>query len=316
MDHQQAAALLASQNDILILTHRRPDGDTIGCAAGLCLALRQLGKTAYVFPNEDAHSLFTPYLEGCVAPDGFVPDFVVSVDTASLSLLTDRAMVYADRVDLCIDHHPSQEYYGMHTCLDTGCAACGELLYSILSALGPVTPEIALPLYVAVSTDTGCFAYNNTTPRSHRVAAALMECGIDYRWVNKRHFRTKSYRRLQLEGMLTSSLARYDGGITAIASVTLDMTRALGITEEDVEDISSFVGQVEGVQNAVTVRELKPGECKISLRTSGGLNASHVCALLDGGGHMGAAGCTVYGTAEEAAAAILSAIRQVAAGGA
>ena len=283
MDYREAAALLAEQNEILILTHKRPDGDTIGCAVGLCAALRKLGKTAWVLPNADATSLFTPYLEGCLAPGEFAPRFVVSVDIAGRSLFPENAKVWLERgVDLAIDHHPSNEGFGRENCVDAGRAACGELIFDLVRECGEIDAAIALPLYVAVSTDTGCFVYGNTTPGTHRVAAALMETGIDYRGVNKRHFRTKSFKRLRLESMLCQNMELFDGGKIAVAAVTLEMMAALDAREEDAEDVSAFAGQVEGVQTAVTIRELRPGECKLSVRTSAGLNASAVCALLGG----------------------------------
>lgn len=155
MDYREAAALLAEQNDILILTHKRPDGDTIGCAVGLCAALRKLGKTAWVLPNADATSLFTPYLEGCLAPGEFAPRFVVSVDIAGRSLFPENAKVWLERgVDLAIDHHPSNEGFGRENCVDAGRAACGELIFDLVREWGEIDAAIALPLYVAVSTDT------------------------------------------------------------------------------------------------------------------------------------------------------------------
>ncbi|MBC5735727.1 DHH family phosphoesterase [Lawsonibacter faecis] len=312
MDYREAAALLAEQNDILILTHKRPDGDTIGCAVGLCAALRKLGKTAWVLPNADATSLFTPYLEGCLAPGEFAPRFVVSVDIAGRSLFPENAKVWLERgVDLAIDHHPSNEGFGRENCVDAGRAACGELIFDLVREWGEIDAAIALPLYVAVSTDTGCFVYGNTTPGTHRVAAALMETGIDYRGVNKRHFRTKSFKRLRLESMLCQNMELFDGGRIAVAAVTLEMMAVLDAREEDAEDVSAFAGQVEGVQTAVTIRELRPDECKLSVRTSAGLNASAVCALLGGGGHAAASGCTVHGSVEEAKRAILEAIEKV-----
>ena len=308
----EAAALLREQDRILILTHKRPDGDTIGCAVALCAALRQRGKTAWVLPNPDATSLFTPYLEGYLAPEGFSPAFVVSVDIAGVGLFPDNAKLWLERgVDLAIDHHPSNEGFGRENCVEADKAACGEILYQIALELGALTTEVALPLYVAVSTDTGCFQYGNTTPHTHRVAAALMDTGIDYQWVNKRHFRTKSFKRLQLERMLTEHLELYDGGKVAVAAVTLSAMAALDAHEEDAEDIAAFAGQVEGVETAVTIRELEGGECKLSVRTTGGLNASAVCARLGGGGHAAAAGCTIPGGVEEARAAILDAIHAV-----
>ena len=312
MTYTEAAELLRRQDNILILTHRRPDGDTIGCAVGLCAALRELGKTAWLLPNADATALFTPYLEGYLAPDGFSPAFVVSVDIAGRGLFPENARCWLEKgVDLAVDHHGSNEGFGKENCVDPGRAACGELIYDIIRQWGPVSPAAALPLYLAVSTDTGCFVYSNTTPDTHRVAAALMDVGIDYRRVNKRHFRTKSFKRLRLESMITQDMELFDNGAIAIAAVSLDMMKALDAREEDAEDIAAFAGQVEGVETAVTIRELRPGECKLSVRTSAGLNASAVCALLGGGGHAAAAGCSVAGSVADAKAAILAAIRQI-----
>jgi len=154
----QAAALLRRLDRVLILTHVRPDGDTVGCAAALCAALRALGKTAYLLDNPELTETTTPYFIPYTAPADFVPDYVVSTDVATTALLPENALPYAGRIDLAIDHHPSFERFGRENILRSEAAACGELMYSILSCLGPITPEIALPLYMAVSTDTGCFA--------------------------------------------------------------------------------------------------------------------------------------------------------------
>lgn len=316
MEYREAAALLLRQNDILILTHKRPDGDTIGCAVGLCQALREQGKRAWVLPNEDATTLFTPYLEGYLAPEDIQPAFVVSVDIAGTNLFTPTGEGWLRQgIDLAIDHHPSQEYFAKETCLDAGRAACGELVYDLIRQWGPVSREAALPLYVAVSTDTGCFQYSNTTAATHRVAADLMDTGIDAQGANKRHFRTKSLKRLKLESLIVDTMDLHDGGAIAIAAVSLaDMAR-LEATERDAEDIAAFVGQLEGVHTSVTIRELAGGACKLSVRTDATLNATKVCALLGGGGHAAAAGCTVDGTLDDAETAILDAIRQVEAHG-
>lgn len=312
MDYRQAAEQLRQQDNILILTHRRPDGDTIGCAVGLCVALRAQGRTAHILPNEDATSLLTPYLEGYTAPQDFAPDFVVSVDIAGRALFTPRGEYYLERgIDLGIDHHPSYEGFAKESCVDPARAACGELVYDIIRQWGPVSPEAALPLYVAVSTDTGCFVYNNTTPGTHRIAAELMEIGIDVQGANKRHFRTKSMKRLQLESLLVGGMDVYDHGALVIAAISLEDMARLEATERDAEDIAAFLGQIEGVQTSVTIRELAPGECKLSVRTGSGLNATQVCALLGGGGHANAAGCTILGSVEHAKVTILEAIRRV-----
>ena len=308
----QAAEFLRAHDNYLILTHKRPDGDTIGCAAALCRGLRALGKTAHICPGTGATHLFTPYLEGLLAPEGYGPDTVVAVDIAARGLFTDAGRPWLERgVDLAVDHHPSQEFFAERTCLDAGRAACGEIVLDILKELGPVTADMAVPLYVAIATDTGCFQYGNTTAASHRAAAELTDTGLDLFPLNKRHFRTKSWARLQVERLITERMHRYENGKIAVAPVSLSLLDEAGATEEDMEDIAAFLGQIEGVETSVTIREQAGGSCKLSVRTSGGLNATKVCALLGGGGHAAAAGCTVPGGLAEAEAAILAAIRQV-----
>ena len=309
MNVSETAALLAAQDHILILTHKRPDGDTIGCAAGLCRALRALGKTAYALPSLDATTLLAGYLDGLTAPEGFTPNTVVSTDVATVNLLPDNALPYKDRIDLAIDHHPSQEFFAKETCLEADKAACGEIIWKICVELGTMDRDIATPLYVAVATDCGCFVYANTTPHTHRAAAALMEQGIDFQALNKRHFRTKSVARMKLESLIIEHMHLYHNGTVAVAPISLELIARAGATSEDTDDIAAFLGQLKGVLHTATVREHEGGECRVSVRTKADeLNATRVCARLGGGGHKAASGCTIKGTVEEAERAILAAI--------
>lgn len=308
----QAAELLRGFDNVLILTHVRPDGDTVGCAAALCAGLRALGKTAYLLPNPELTQNARPYFLPYEAPDGFYPDAVVSTDIATTALLPENARPYAGRIDLAIDHHPSFEHFGRANIVRAEAAACGEVIYDILAALGPITRELALPLYVAVATDTGCFAYDNTTAHTHAVAAALMRTGIDYRAVNKVFFRTKSRKRMQLEGAILSNCAFCDRDRVAILSIPMSLMERLEASESDAEDLSSLGPQIEGVDCAVTMRELRPDVWKFSVRTGSRINATKVCQLLGGGGHAAAAGCTVEAPWAEATSRILWAIAQVA----
>ena len=305
----QAARFLMDHDNFLILTHVRPDGDTIGCAAGLCRALRGLGKTAYILPNEDTIPLLGGYLEGLTALDGFTPDTVVSTDVATENLLPDSAAPYKGRIDLAIDHHPSQEFFAKETCLEADKAACGEIIWKICGELGVMDADIATPLYVAIATDCGCFVYANTTPHTHRAAAALMEQGIPVQALNKRHFRTKSMARMKLESLIIQHMHLYHQGTVAVAPVSLELIAQAGATLEDTDDIAGFLGQLKGVLHTATIREHEGGECRISVRTRADLlNATKVCARLGGGGHKAASGCTVKGTVAEAERAILAAI--------
>jgi phosphoesterase RecJ-like protein len=311
MTVSQTAQWLRDHDHYLILTHLRPDGDTLGCAAGLCAALRKLGKQAALLPNPGVTATYADYVAPYLAPEGYAHRTVVSVDIAAVNLFPDNARPFAQGVDLAIDHHPSYGGFAGACCVDPALAACGELVYAICRELGVMDGEIALPLYVAVSTDTGCFVYSNTSPNTHRVAAALMEYGDFYRGVNKRCFRTKSFPRLRLEGMLAESMAFYDGGALAVAAISREMMAAAQAREVDAEDLAAFPGQIEGVRVSATLRELDDGRTKLSLRTDESLNATRVCALLGGGGHAAASGATVALPLDQAKQAVLDAIRQI-----
>ena len=311
MTIQETAAMLQTMNRVLLLTHVRPDGDTIGSAAALCQALRDMGKTAYLLPNAGATETYQPYAEGYWGAADFEPDYVVSVDIAALSLLPENAKKYAGRIHLSIDHHPSNEGFAPHLCVLPEMAACGEIVYEIVRLMTPVTQEIALPLYVAVSTDTGCFVYSNTSAHTHRVAAALLETGIAVAGVNKALFRTKSRTRLAMEAWMAEWAEYYDNDRVVIMQIPRSLCLDYKATEADVEELSSLAALVAGTDCGVTLRELEGGRVKISLRTGPRVNATAVCALLGGGGHAAAAGATISGSMKEAKQAVLQAIDMV-----
>lgn len=311
MTIQETAAMLQTMNRVLLLTHVRPDGDTIGSAAALCQALRDMGKTAYLLPNAGTTETYQPYAEGYWGAADFDPDYVVSVDIAALSLLPENAKKYAGRIHLSIDHHPSNEGFAPHLCVLPEMAACGEIVYEIVRLMTPVTQEIALPLYVAVSTDTGCFVYSNTSAHTHRVAAALLETGIAVAGVNKALFRTKSRTRLAMEAWMAEWAEYYDNDRVVIMQIPRSLCLDYKATEADVEELSSLAALVAGTDCGVTLRELEGGRVKISLRTGPRVNATAVCALLGGGGHAAAAGATISGSMKEAKQAVLQAIDMV-----
>ena len=310
MNISDVAARLRGMDRVLILTHVRPDGDTIGSAAALCQALRDLGKESYLLYNPEITATYEPYARDYWAPEGWEPSFVVSTDVAVPGLLTDNAAPYAGRIDLAIDHHPSHSYFAAESYVDASAAACGEIIWQVVRGLTTITPAIALPLYVAIATDCGCFVYSNTTPRTHRIAAELMEL-IDVSTVNKALFRTKSKVRLAMESRMVADMELYDSDRVVVMTIPLRLRQEMHATEADIEELSSLAALVEGTDCAITLRELRPGTIKISLRTGPRVNATEVCAKLGGGGHRAAAGATVDGTMDEVKLAVLRAVEEV-----
>ena len=309
----ETAAYLKTIDRVLILTHARPDGDTIGSAVALCQALRDLGKAAYLLYNPDITATYAPYAAPYWAEEGWVPEHVVTVDIAALHLLPENAKPYAASVALAIDHHGSHSFFAPRVCLDAAAAAAGEIVYELIRQLTPITPAIALPLYVAIATDTGCFVYSNTTGRTHRIAAELLDVldGAQVAAVNKALFRTKSRVRLAMESRMAANMELYDGGRVVVMQIPLALRQEMHATDADIEDLSALAALVEGTDCGITLREVKPGDVKISVRSGPRVDASAVCARLGGGGHKGAAGASMAGTMDEVKAAVLRAVADV-----
>lgn len=302
MTVQNTAQWLRERDHFLLLSHIRPDGDTLGSAAALCMALQAMGKTAYLLENPSDLKRYQGFLTFSWAPYDFVPAHIIAVDIATEELLPEgEARKYQGKIELCIDHHGSNQGYAQRTCLDVSAAACGEIIYRIIRELSVWSKDIAQALYIAIATDCGGFLYSNTTPETHRIAADLME-ELDVRRVNKHFFKTMGFLELKLQSRLLESEVFYEEGKVCIGKITLQDKADLGATEGDCEELSSFAATIEGVGCAATLRELAPDKWKISLRTvETYANANRICAQLGGGGHAAAAGATLNGCSEEEA---------------
>lgn len=298
MKLNECVDFLKAHDGYLIVTHIRPDGDTLGCAAALCHTLRKMGKTAYILPNPELTQKYEPWIKPFHAPEDYAYDTVVAVDMAAETVFP---VGFDLPVDLCIDHHPTNTHYAKNLYCEPEDAACGEALLKIIKLLvGEIDHDTANYLYIAVSTDTGCFVYGNTTADTHRAAAELIEAGADMRPLNVKLFRQFSYSRLMLESRIYGGMKRYHDGMINVATVTLAMMEETGATEDDCDDLAALAGRVEGSYVSCTIRELAPNECKISLRSGDAFDSSAICALHGGGGHRMASGCTIYETPEVA----------------
>ena len=305
----EIAAHLRAKDNFLILTHTRPDGDTLCSAAALCSALRRIGKTAAIFPNSEITETYVSFTAPYLAEKVTGGEYVVSVDVAGTEMLP---LGFTGAADLCIDHHPSNPGFAPVSLVCPEKASCGEIVLEIVETLcAPLTKEEANLLYIAISTDTGCFCYANTTADTLRAAAHVIDCGAENHPTNKLLFRSFSFARLKLEGMVFATLRSYRENKINVAVITLDMMRESGATENDCDDLASLAGKVRGNVVAITVREIAPGRSKASVRTNEQVDASAICGALGGGGHKMASGCTVDVGPEELADLILKEVEKV-----
>lgn len=229
IDVKKCAALLKEQDNILILTHAHPDGDTLGCGFGLCHALLKMGKKARVINADEIPKKYGYLYEDMPVYD-FKEDFIVAVDVATENLLGPIADLYSGRIDLCIDHHGTNTEFAENLLLEKTAAAC-ETVYKVICELGVETDKrIADCLYTGLSTDTGCFRYASATAETYRIAAELMDCGADNGRINRIMFETKTKTYAKLERLAIESMQLYCRDRVAVITVTQKMYEESGAT--------------------------------------------------------------------------------------
>lgn len=305
-DFNTAVSMLKNADKILVLTHRNPDGDTLGSGFALMRALRQLGKRARLLNADPINEKYAHLYEG-LDDDSFEEEFIVSVDVAEKKLLGDAFMEkYADRVDLSIDHHGAGKLFAKKTYVEPESASACEILYEFIKALGvKIDKGIADCIYTGCSTDTGCFKYSNVTARTHIIAAELIEYGADHSRINEKMFDTKSMNSIMLERMCYETLESFADGKIAVITVTKEMLRKSGTDKSALDAIKPITRQIEGVEIGLTVKEEDNGAVGISIRTSENYDASLICAHFGGGGHIRAGGCEIKDTTENAKAKVV-----------
>ena len=312
MTRIETALYLLKFDKFAIVTHRRPDGDTLGSAALLCRGLRQLGKTAYVLENPEITEKYVPLHEGLTKAWAEEGDTVVCVDVASPNMLGAHFAPLQEKIQLRIDHHGSATPFTPFELVEPKTASCGEIVYGVLQVMGAkLDVPMAQALYTAISTDTGCFRYANTTAETLRVAADCKEAGADTFRLNQELFETNSLARLRLQGWLVENALFLQGGKIAICALPLSKEQELGLTEDDMENISGFPRSIAGVKIAATLRQETAETVKMSVRAVPGYDAAAICATFGGGGHKGAAGASMKMTMDEAVEAVKAAMPEI-----
>jgi phosphoesterase RecJ-like protein len=219
-------------------------------------------------------------------------------------------LFHAAKSTLNIDHHGTNESYAAFNYVKKS-AATGELIYRLLTELKcPVDRDVASCLYAAIATDTGNFSYSNTTPDTLRVAAELLDAGIDLPELSRRLFRTIPFNKLKLQALVIDKTALYENGRVGVAYVTLDEIASCGAKAEDTEGIIDLIRDIATVEIAVFLRESEDGAIRVSLRGKTCGNVSKIATQYQGGGHRLAAGCTLNMPIAQAAETMLAAAKK------
>lgn len=297
---EKCAQILREKDNILILTHAHPDGDTLGCGFALCRALLKLGKKARVICADEIQKKYAYLMQNLDMPS-FDEDYVVAVDVATENLLGSLQDVYGGKIDMCIDHHGSNTDYAKYLLLNADAAAACEIIFKVIKALGvDIDKNIANCLYTGLTTDTGCFRYSSATSNTYRAAAELIDLGADNGKINRIMFETKTKTYAALERMAIEGMQFFCNERICVITVTQDMYKKTGSNEQETEAIAPLTRQTEGVEIGLTIREKPDGTCKCSIRTYESVDASALAACFGGGGHKQASACKFDCGVEEA----------------
>ncbi len=305
----EIATFLKGQQQLTLLCHVRPDGDTLGCAFGLKAVLEELGKSVRVLCADSVSPRYRFLSEGAEELTGQPEGAIVCLDIASPEMAGDYKEL-ALRADVVIDHHATNPGYGKLNYVDGEAAAAGEIMVELAKLLGTLPQKAAVYFYTAIATDTGCFKYGNTTARTHRMAAELAECGIDLAGLNKWLFQTKRKAEFELNRLAMETIRYFAGEKIVSMRISRQMLAETGAGADELEVISSLPIQIEGVAAAATFKELEDGSYKVSLRTNGTVHGGEVCALFGGGGHRQAAGCSMSGDYAEVEQKMIDALEK------
>ena len=287
---------------ILIIPHYNADGDCLGSSYALKLILEELGKKADVILDEkDCEHRILKILDGVGCKnEAYVPDLVIAVDCADKQRMGTRVTAF----DTCektinLDHHITNDKYATYNFVNPEAAATGEIIYELAQFMNiNFTTQIVNNIYIAIVSDTGGFAYSNTKPHTHSIAAQLLEYGINNAFISSYLFELNSKKRIQLMKLAYNSFETFYDDRIAVVSITDKQMKMMGANDSDAGSFVNIPRSLEGSIVSMSFRELSDGNVKVSIRSQL-VDAAKLAQQFGGGGHARAAGCTVKGTLNE-----------------
>jgi phosphoesterase RecJ-like protein len=289
---------IRARQRFVISSHSRPDGDAIGSQLAMAYALRSMGKEVELI-NSDAAPPPLASFPG-VADIRIATEATGTFDAAIIMECGDLARTGVEGLDrffvINIDHHPGNTEYGQINWFDPGAAACGEMVFDLVRALGvPLTRDIAIHVYLAILTDTGSFHYSNISPRTFDICRETLEAGVDPVLVARSVYDSNNMGRLKLFGAVLSAMQIDATGRIAIVYLDHEMARAAGGTYEDTEGLINLPLTVREMQAVVFFKQAEGDHYRVSMRSKGHVDVGAIAKEFGGGGHKNAAGCSVTG---------------------
>lgn len=310
------AEWLKAHDDFVLISHVGPDGDAVGSSMGAMLALRALGKRAFVCLPHKIPRMFEkyPFAQEILTPEQplpFEPKTAFVLDPSEYNRMGGACAIY-DRCEAhaMLDHHGTNAGFGEIWHIDAGRIATGELVTELIGELDvELTKEMATWLFIAISTDSGHFRFGGTAPSTMYAVAKLLDAGLDLGTVSRELWNTRSKGRTHLMGVVLSGLEVSEDGRMAWARLTDEMLKKCGALPEDNEGIVNYLLEIEGVEFAA-LAEQRGEQTKFSLRSKNWLDVAQLARSLGGGGHSRAAGCTLDMPMEAALERVLDSARR------
>lgn len=312
------ANTLKGSSNIALVSHVMPDGDSIGSMLAVYNALGRIGKKVDVYSSDIVPNIYS-FLPGygCIKDCCEILkeryDVLVILDcgskdrTGMCSKLWDQACTIIN-----IDHHATNSFFAGLNLVDTNASATGELIYQIIKLMGlDILKDEAICIYTAILTDTGCFRYSNTTSITHEIAGNLVNTGIDFGKVHDLIYRNFEFNNIRALGKALSGIELFNDGQIALMQFLQNDYKSFGFRDINTSDFIDYARDINSVEVAVFVKEILPGEFKVSFRSKYYVDVRSICEKFDGGGHTKAAGCTMNGTIENIKKMILQELKSV-----
>ena len=308
---------IKKSDKIAIIAHIMPDGDTLGSCLALNNSLRDMGKRVDLYCQDSIPSNYD-FLKGIghfkkEEGDKVLYDLAIAVDCSDLERMGTCARIF-DKCNLTvnIDHHVSNTYFGEINYIDIKAAATGEIVFLIISELSSsIKRDSAEALYTAICTDSGSFTFSSTTSRTYRIAADLLDCGIDVNEITTRLFKSHSYERTMLLARALNSLTLYEENKVAIISITYEDILETEAKDSDSESMVNFAKDIIGIELGILLKETPQGTTKASFRSKDKIDVSKLAGFFGGGGHKRAAGAHIRIDTTEAKHKIIEVVHQL-----
>ncbi len=296
MDFEKAKLLIDNAQTICLVAHKNPDGDAVGCVGSMYHFLKELGKDVYmVIPDITPRFSFLPEIDKAVSrfPEDKELDLLICLDCSEIkrrSSIHEEDLAKANKV-LVIDHHMNSSDEGDLRIIDSEAPANAEIVYKLIKYMSStISKNVATYLYVGIMTDTGSFNYERTTGETYRIAAELVDTGVEFSKICKKLNDTYSETKMKLMAKIIENMEVYKEGKIRVSLIDRAEQEKLGATAEDIDGLVTYLRCIEGTIVAVYIRWVKDNEYKYSIRTEEPIDASELARVFNGGGHKRAAG--------------------------